>query len=86
MRDEPGVQEIADVGGVPAALVLVIVGDEAAQFGSIARLGRFLGARDQLADLVLGGARGAAARAGEQDREREGWPMQGVAPTAGCRP
>ena len=86
MRDEPGVQEVADVGRIAAALVLVIVGDEAAQLGGIARLGRGLGACDEFADLVLRSAGGAAARASEQDREREGRPMQGVAPTAGCRP
>ena len=86
MRDEPGVQEIADVGRIAAALVPVVVGDEAAKFGGIARLGRGLGACDEFADLVLRSAGGAAARAGEQDREREGWLMQGAAPTAGCRP
>jgi hypothetical protein len=86
MRDQPGVQEVADLGRVAAALVLVVVGDEAAQLRGIARLGRSLGARDELADLVLRRAGGAAACGGEQDREREGWPRQGVAPTAGCRP
>jgi hypothetical protein len=86
MRDEPGVQEIADVGGVAAARVLVIVGDEAAKLGGIARLGRGLGARDELADLVLRSAGGAAARTGEQERERECWLMQEAPPTAGCRP
>jgi len=86
MRDEPGVQEIADFGGIAAARVLVIIGDEAAKLGGIARLGRGLGARDQFADLVLRSTGGAAARAAEQEREREGRLMQEAPPTAGCRP
>jgi hypothetical protein len=86
MRDEPGVQEIADVGGVATALVLVVVGDQAAKVGSVARLGRGLGARDELADLVFRRAGGTAGCAGEQDRERKNRPKQAPPPTAGCRP
>lgn len=85
MRDEPGVKEVADVRGIAATRVLVIVGDEPAKPGGIARLGRSLGARDEFADLVLRRAGGAAARACEQERKREGRPIQEVPPTAGCR-
>jgi len=85
MRDEPGMQEVADVGCIAAAGVLVIVGDEPAKPGRVARLGRSLGARDEFADLVLRSPGRAAACADEQEREREGWPIQEAPPTAGCR-
>jgi len=39
MRDEIGVQEIADFGRIAAARVLVVVGDKGAQFRGVARLG-----------------------------------------------
>ena len=78
-------QEVADVRGIAAARVLVIVGDEPSKPGGIARLGRSLGARDEFADLVLRSPGGAAARAGEQDGDREGWPIQEAPPTAGFR-
>ena len=86
MRDEPGVQEIADIRSVAAARVPVIVGNEAAKPGGIARFGRGLGARDEFADLVLRSAGGTTARAGEQDRAYEGWLMQELPPTAGYCP
>ena len=86
MRDQPGVQESADIRGVAAARVLVVVGNEAAKPGGIARFGRGLGARDESANLVLRSAGGTAARAGEQDREYEGWLTQELPPTAGYRP
>jgi hypothetical protein len=86
MRDEPGVQEIADLRCIAAALILVIVGDEAAKLGGIARLGGGLGARDEFANLVLRSAGGTAARAGEQERERESLITQEAPPTAGYRP
>ena len=70
MRDEPGVKEVADVRGIAATRVQVIVGDEPAKPGGIARLGRSLRVRDEFADLVLRSPGGAAARTGEQERER----------------
>ena len=43
MRDEPGVQEIPDVGGIAAACILVIIRDEIAKLRGIALLRRGFG-------------------------------------------
>ena len=84
MRDQPGVQESADLPGVAAAPVAVVVRDQRAQFPGIARFGERLDVIDQRADLVLGRARGAAGGAGEGREERE--PTQAAPPTADGRP
>jgi len=81
MRDEPAVQEGADVVGAPAARVFVVVRDEAAKLRGIARLGRGLGLVDERADLVLGRAGGAAAREAGEQREG-GEATQAAPPTA----
>jgi hypothetical protein len=85
MRDEPGVQEIADVGGVAAAGVLVVVGDQRAKLGGAARFRRGLRRVDERADLVLGRAGWAAARTGERREERGGRATQAAPPTAAGR-
>jgi hypothetical protein len=85
MCDEPGVEEIADLGGVAAASVLVVIGDGVTQFGGVARLGRGLDVRDESANLFLGRAAWAAAGKSEQNPERERRLSQGNPPIAGRR-
>lgn len=85
MRDQPGVQEVADFGGVAPARVLVVVGDEIAQRRGVPLFGGCLGLFDQRANLVLGCSGGAAAGAGERDDERKSGVTQGASPiAAGC--
>ena len=83
MCDEPGMQEVPDVGGIAAARVLVVVGDEIAQPGDIALFGRGFGGIDERAKLVLGRARGSAGGGGERERKDE--TTQDIPPTAACR-
>jgi hypothetical protein len=61
VRDQPGMQQVADVGGVAARRIAVVVGDEVAQPRGVPRLGRGLGLVQQRADLLLRRARGTAA-------------------------
>ena len=66
MGDEPGVQEISDVGGVAAMRVTVVVGNEAAKCGGVPLFGSSFCLIDQGANLVLGRAGWAATRDGER--------------------
>ena len=54
MRDEPGVQEVPDVGGVAAARILVVIRDEIAKLRGITLFRRGFSGIDECADLVLG--------------------------------
>lgn len=67
--DEPGVQEIAQLGGAPALRVLVVVGDELLERRSVARLGGAFGLADQRPNRVFGRARRAACGEGEERGE-----------------
>lgn len=69
MRDEISVQEVADLGGIAAGRILVIVGDERAKLGGVARLRGGLRRIDERADLLLGRAGRPASRAGERRDE-----------------
>ena len=83
MSDEPGVQEVPDVGGVAAARVLVVIRNEIAKLRGIALLRRGFGGIDECADFILGRARGSAGSGGERERKDE--PTQDIPPTAACR-
>ena len=85
MGDEPGVQEVADVDGVAAARVAVVVGNEAAKCGGVPLFGGSFCFIDQGANLVLGRAGWAATRDGERQREREAGLTQGASPIAAGR-
>jgi hypothetical protein len=76
-------QEVADVGGVAAGRIAVIVGDQVAQPGGVPRLGRGFGLVDQRADLLFRRARVTAG--GERKQRSAGEPTQAVIPTAGGR-
>ena len=84
VRDEPGMQEVPHVGGIAAARVRVVVGDEGAQLAGVACLGERLGLVHQRADLVLGRAGGAAGGAGEGREQGEA--TQATPPSAAACP
>ncbi len=86
MRDQVAVQQAANVGGVAALRVLIVVGDKRAEFRSIALLGGDLCRINQRADLVLGSAGRCAASAGETRCDREARRAQDRLPTAAGRP
>ena len=64
MCDEPGVQEVPDVGGVAAARIRIVIRDEPAKLRGVALLRRGFGGIDECANFVLGGARGSACGGG----------------------
>lgn len=86
VRDQIGVQEIADFRGVASGRVLVVVGDQSAQRRRVALLRGGLGGGNERADLVFGRVRGTAARDRKYKRAGEDRVTQARRPTAAGRP
>lgn len=85
MCDEVRVKERPHVRGVAAACILVVVGDERPEIGSIARLGRNLRFVDEIADLVLGRAGSSATGNDKKYCQYQSAITQGASPTAAGR-